>query len=288
MQQIRELSKKDFPKRLLEIPDQPKKLFIRGELPPEEYKWLCVVGSRKYSNYGKEACEKLIAGLRGYPVIIVSGLALGMDSIAHRAALAAGLKTVAVPGSGIDDSVLYPSSNRELAKKILENGGCVLSEFEPDFRATTWSFPQRNRIMAGLSDAVFVIEAEIKSGTLITSRLATDYNRDVFTVPGSIFSKTSEGPHMLIGLGATAITSSEDIVKALGLELKTNDHKLTTSDYADCSEKERKVLEFLKEPNSRDEVTRALSLSASEANTLLGILEIKGLIKESMGELHLI
>lgn len=281
---IKTIEKKDFPKRLREIPDLPEKLFIRGELPPEDHKWLCVVGSRKYSNYGKEACEKLIAGLRGYPIIIVSGLALGMDAIAHQVALSAGLKTVAVPGSGIDDSVLYPMSNRQLARKILEHGGCLLSEFEPDFRATAWGFPQRNRIMAGLSDAVLVIEAEIKSGTLITSRLATDYNRDVFTVPGSIFSKTSEGPHMLLGLGATPIASSGDLLKALGLKVEKSVPEKNA--YADCSAKEREVLEFLKEPRARDEVTRALSLSASEANTLLGILEIKGFIKESMGELH--
>src|SRR3989344_4618820 len=194
---MKELLLDQFPRRLREIPDPPEKLYMQGVLPSEEHKWLCVVGSRRYTNYGKEVCGKLIEGLRGYPVVIVSGLALGIDALAHRAALAANLPCVAVPGSGLSPHVLHPASNRRLADDILLSGGAMLSEFEPDFRPTLWSFPQRNRIMAGLSDAVLVIEAESKSGTLITSKLATEYNRDVFTLPGSIFSSTSAGPHML-------------------------------------------------------------------------------------------
>lgn len=245
-----------------------------------------MVGSRKYSSYGKEVCQKLIDGLRGYPIIIVSGLALGMDAIAHEAALETGLKTIAVPGSGLDDSVLYPRSNYTLAKRILENDGCLLSEFEPKFRATPYSFPERNRIMAGLSDAVLVIEAEIRSGTLITSRLATDYNRDVFTVPGSIFSKNSEGPHMLIRLGATPITSSKDILTAFGLEPDKSGDK--TKNYADCSDDEKKILALLKSPLPREELFEKAGLPMQKLNTLLSILEIKGHISETMGEIHLV
>src|SRR3989339_1250495 len=212
--EIIKLSKQDFPEKLLEIPQPPKQLFIRGNLPDwENSKFVAVVGSRKYTNYGKEACEKIISGLRGCDVTIISGLAIGIDSIAHKSALEAKLKSIAVPGSGLNSSVIYPSINKKLADEIVQSGGCLLSEFEPDFQATTWSFPQRNRIMAGLSDAVMVIEAEIKSGTLITSRLATDYNRDVFAVPGSIFSPNSSGPNMLIRLGATPVTSSADILE---------------------------------------------------------------------------
>src|SRR3989344_5297892 len=159
--EIKKLTSGNFPPQLLEIPQPPKELFI--------------VGSRKYTTYGKEACEKLIEGLRGYPIVIVSGLALGIDSIAHKKALDVGLTTIAFPGSGLDPKVLYPATNAHLAERIVEAGGAVISEFEPDFRATPWSFPQRNRLMAGISDAVLVIEAEQKSGTLITSRLATEY-----------------------------------------------------------------------------------------------------------------
>src|SRR3989338_6399828 len=146
---IRKLGKEDFPKRLLQITDPPEQLYVRGELPPEDSKCLCVVGARKYSEYGKQAIEKLIAGLRGYSIVIVSGLALGIDSIAHRAALDAGLITIAVPGSGLDSKVLYPASHKQLAEKIVASGGCLLSEFETMFRPTAYSLPQRNRIMAG-------------------------------------------------------------------------------------------------------------------------------------------
>ena len=142
------LTKEQFPELLREITDPPKKLFIKGELPSEEMKFLCVVGSRKYSPYGKEVCRTLIEGLKGYDVVIVSGLALGIDAIAHEAALEVGLTTIAVPGSGLGDKVLHPSTNRNLAKRILDAGGALVSEFEEDFKATYYSFPQRNRIMA--------------------------------------------------------------------------------------------------------------------------------------------
>ena len=190
------ISKNEFPAAfspLLEIPEPPEKLYYRGALPDDDTVLLAVVGSRKYSHYGKEACEQVVKGLRGYDITIVSGLALGIDSIAHRSALDAGLKTIAVPGSGLDDDALYPREHLQLAREIVEKGGALVSEYEPDFKATTWSFPRRNRIMAGLSKAVLVVEAERPSGTLITARLALDYGRDVFAVPGSIFSETSRG-----------------------------------------------------------------------------------------------
>ena len=133
---------------LLEIPDAPKEVYVRGNLPPYGNMCLAVVGSRNYSNYGKQVVDYLISGLRSYPISIISGLALGIDALAHEAALHAGLHTLAVPGSGLDDSVIYPRKNFGLAQKILENGGGLLSEFEPDFRATQWSFPKRNRIMS--------------------------------------------------------------------------------------------------------------------------------------------
>ena len=273
----------DFPRRLREITDPPKKLYIEGALPPEDHKWLAVVGSRKYTNYGKEACEKLIEGLAGYPIVIVSGLALGIDALAHRAALDAKLPCVAVPGSGLNPKVLYPSTNRRLADEILKAGGAMLSEFESDFRATAWGFLQRNRIMAGLSDAVLVIEAEQRSGSLVTSKFATEYNRDVFTVPGSIFSSSSAGPHMLIKLGATPITSSTDLLEALGF---TANEKVV-HDYSDCTPEEKKVIELLAEPLSRDDLIDTLGIPISQANALLSFMELKGLIKESTGEIHL-
>jgi DNA processing protein len=284
---IRELKKKEFPSQLLEIPQPPEKLFIRGNLPGPNTKLLCVVGSRRYTNYGKEACEKLISGLRGYDVAIVSGLAIGIDGIAHEAAINTGLKTIAVPGSGLGVSAIHPIAHVGLAKKILDCGGCMLSEYEEDFKSTLWSFPQRNRIMAGLSCAVLIIEAEIKSGTLITSRMATDYNKDVLTVPGNIFSKTSSGPHMLIRLGATPITKPEELLEALGFKSKDSTPRNLELEYNECSPEEKAVIKILREPMEKDELIRALDMPVGQANAVLSVMELKGLIIEKLGEVHL-
>ena len=190
--QIRKLPKSKFPKALLEIPQPPENLWIIGELPTDKNLiYLSVVGSRKFTTYGREACEKIITGLKGYPIVIVSGFAMGIDTIAHKAAMRAGLKTMVFPGSGLSDKAIYPKTNVQLMREVVENGGCLLSEFEPDFMATQWGFPMRNRLMAGISKAVLIIEAEERSGTLITARLTTEYNRDLLVVPGSIFSSNS-------------------------------------------------------------------------------------------------
>lgn len=282
--QIRDLPIKDFPPLLKEINDPPKSLRIVGDFPKTE-KYLAVVGSRKYSEYGKNVCEKLIEGLTGYSITIVSGLALGMDAIAHRAALRAGLPTVAVPGSGLSEKVLYPRTNFLLGKEIVESGGALLSEFPDDHKPYLFDFPKRNRIIAGMCDATLIVEAELKSGTLITSKLAIEYNRDVFTIPNSIFSKTSEGPHMLLRLGATPITQPLDIISALGL--KPHENLFQKREYKDCSTDEHEVIDLLTEPLSRDEIIRRLGKPVYVTQTILATMEIKGLIEESMGEIHL-
>jgi len=273
---IQQLEPSEFPSLLKEINDPPKQLYVRGALPSPDMKCVTVVGARNYSNYGKQVVETLIGGLRGKNIAIISGLALGIDGLAHRAALDAGLFTLAVPGSGLDDSVLYPRRHRQLAEEILGSGGGLLSEFEPDFVATKWSFPQRNRIMAGLAHAVLVIEASLQSGTLITSRLATDYNRDVLTVPGSIFSENAKGPHMLLRLGAVPITSSSDILETLGIE---TDDPPERESAANLTEMEQAVLRLLREPQERDFVIRTLNISVADANVLLMKMEMNNLIK---------
>lgn len=272
-----------LPYLLTQIPDPPKtgKLYIRGNFPnPEHYKFLTVIGSRKYSTYGKQVCEHIMRELVGYPIVIVSGLALGIDSIAHQTALENNLLTVAVPGSGLHDRVLYPASNRGLAERILKNGGCLVSEFEPDFKATTWSFPQRNRIMAGLSDALLVIEAENISGTRITARLATEYNREVFSIPGSILSPTSGGTNELIKEGATPLTSAQDIIEFFGFK-QGKQKKLQF-----LSEDEEKIIKLLIEPQSRNEIAQQTGMSIIKLNILLSSMEIKGLLKEAMGKIY--
>jgi DNA processing protein len=284
MSDIYKLKHEEFPEQLLEIPHPPQNLYIKGKLPPKDSIYLAVVGSRKHTSYGREICEKLIHGLKGYPIVIVSGLALGIDSIAHKAALDANLITMSFPGSGLDEKVLHPQSNVNLARQIVQKGGCLISELEPSWKATLYSFPQRNRLMAGICKAVLIIEAQEKSGTLITARMALDYNRDVLSVPGSVFSSCSRGTNMLIRQGATPVTTSEEILDALGFEIKkeemTNEEK-----YADCSKEEKKILSLLFEPVERNELIRLSGMPTNEANALLSIMEIKELIKEQLGEI---
>ena len=292
---IQKLNRKDWPPLLQEINQVPEKLFYAGQIADWSRKLLCVVGARKNTSYGKEAVETFIEGLRGYPITIVSGLALGIDSIAHRAALKNNLPTISVPGSGLSLEVLHPQSHTRLAEEIVDKGGMLMNEFEPDFKATQWSFPQRNRIMAGMSHATLVVEAEKKSGTLITARLATEYNRDVLALPGSIFNTTSQGPHMLIRLGATPIRDSDDILEALHLANPSADgndnNKNDEEKYFDCSEKEMLIIKLLIEPLERDEILRQAAsehqIPIAETQTLLSLLELKGLIKETLGEIRL-
>ena len=284
--EIKQLKKQDWPEALLEINDPPEQLNYRGQQPDWSSVFLTVVGSRRYSQYGKEVCEKLISGLKGYDITIVSGLALGIDGIAHKSALSNGLKTIAVPGSGIDKSVLYPSSNRGLAEQILKAGGTLLSEFDPLEPANIWTFPQRNRIMAGLAKTVLIIEATDRSGTLITARLALDYNREVCVVPASIFSRYGMGSNKLLRQGATAINTSDDLLETLGFKSET-DSSQKELNFDDCSPEEKQILELLKEPKNRNELIQQSQLTASQTNILLSSMEIKGFIKESLGKIHL-
>lgn len=291
--EIKKLERQDWPPLLEEINQLPKQLFYAGKVPDWKRKLLCIVGARKNTSYGKEAVESFVEGLKGYPVTIVSGLAMGIDAIAHKAAIKNGLPTISVPGSGLMKDVLHPQSNANLAEEIVQKSGTLMNEFDPQFKATHWSFPQRNRIMAGMSHATLIIEAEKKSGTLITARLATEYNRDVLALPGSIFNTTSNGPHMLIRLGATPIRDSDDLLEALHIqkdESEGND-KDDEAKYFDCSEKEMMIIKILNEPLERDEILRQAkenhNLQIGETQTLLSLLELKGLIKESLGEMRL-
>ena len=267
--------------------DPPKELYLEGVLPnPNEFTYLTVVGSRRVTRYGQEACESLIRGLVGHPITIVSGLAIGTDTLAHKAALDAGLPTIAIPGSGLDGSVLHPQSNARLADRIVETGGALLAELPPEAPAGIHTFPRRNRIMAGLSKAVLIVEAGEKSGTLITARLALDYNREVGAVPGSIFSPQSYGTNQLIRQGATPITASSDLLEML--DFKPDADEVKTLDLDLLSPAERTIVELLMiEPLPRDELIRRLERPTNEINVLLATMDIKGLIKEALGEIRL-
>ena len=263
-------------KPLLEIPEPPQHLWLNGKLPAPELNLIAVVGSRRYSTYGKQVVDYLIESLRSYPIGIVSGLAIGIDALAHSAALRHGLYTLAVPGSSLEAEVLYPAQNRGLAERILEAGGGLLTEFPPHTKAAKWTFPKRNRIMAGLTKATLLIEAGEKSGTLITARMAVDYNRELLAVPGNIFSTNSFGVHQFIKLGATPVTCGDDIINALGikplpLQMSTNQLQLTAQ--------QNLVIKNLREPTSRDQLIRSLHMAPNEAGSLLMEMEMAGYIK---------
>ncbi len=286
MTSTRLLTPEEFPPQCAELPQKPKQLSMRGAIPDWEAPMLAVVGSRRYTSYGKQACEKIIGELAGSGIVIVSGLALGIDAIAHEAAMKAGLTTIAFPGSGLAENVLYPSVNRHLAKRIVEHGGALISEYPDTMRSMQYMFPARNRLMAGIARGVLVIEAEEKSGTRITARLATEYNKDVFAVPGSIFSITAGGPNALLKQGAIPITCGNDILTHWGLASKEVDEARQASLFDDCSPEERCVLDALREPLSKDDLTACTALPIHELNVTLSVLEIRGLIAERLGKVE--
>jgi DNA processing protein len=207
----------------------------------------------------------------------VSGLALGIDAIAHRTALEVGLSCVGIPGSGLDDDVLYPRTNVSIARRIVESGGALVSEFEPTQRAAPWTFPKRNRIMAGMSHATLLIEATERSGTLITARLASDYNRELLAVPGSIFSEHSHGTHQFIKLGATPVTSASDVLAALHLEEHAA-HAPPT-----LTPDEQVVWDALSEPRDSDALVQVLKIPIHELHTTLTLMELGGHLVEYDG-----
>ena len=276
------LEREDFPPLLQEIPDLPNRLFVRGALPRKGFVPLCVVGSRALTPYGARMCASLVAGLARQPVAIISGLALGADAAAHKAALDVGLPTVAVLPSSVDDRSIYPSSNFPLAQNILKAGGALVSEYEGPFKPGQYSFGARNRIMAGMSKATLIIEAAIKSGTLITARLALDYNREVLALPHDIGRTQGEGANRLIREGATLVRNPEDICQTLGLaELpKTNTLPL------DLTDPERTIVEILEEPMGKDELIEMSGLPAHEIGITLSKLLIRGLIAERLGKIE--
>lgn len=195
------------------IPDKPTRLFYEGniDLLREKHLYICIVGPRKASPYGIQVTEHIIEFLKDFNIITVSGAAYGIDGLVHTLSIKHDIKTIAIPGSGIDDDFFYPRAHLDLKHEILDHGGLVVNEFEPQTRSSLWTFPVRNRLMAGLSHVTIVVEAEEKSGTLITANLAIDYNREVLSVPGNIFSRNSQGTNDLIDRGAKIMINLETL-----------------------------------------------------------------------------
>ncbi|TAL19734.1 DNA-protecting protein DprA [Patescibacteria group bacterium] len=268
----------EFPRLLLEIPDPPAFLHVRGALTSDAAA-VAVVGTRRASGYGLEMAREIAAGLSRAGVVVVSGLALGIDAAAHEAAVGSGGATWAFLGSGLNNASIYPPSNRGLAAKILEGGGALLSETPPGVAGFKHIFPIRNRLIAGVSLAVVVVEAAVRSGSLTTAAAALEYNREVFAVPGDARREVSAGCHELIRRGAGLVASADDVLAALGL-LKKRAAVKTPELPAD----QAKMLALLtREGAEIDELARALRLSPAEASRILSFLELGGWAKNSGG-----
>ncbi|MBI5071705.1 DNA-protecting protein DprA [Candidatus Falkowbacteria bacterium] len=271
-----------YPKLLKEIWNPPAILYVKGELPPDDGFNLAVVGTRKISTYGRQIASMLTAELVQNGFNIISGLALGVDALAHQTTVGLGGKTIAVLGSGIDSESVYPVQNKYLAGEIIKTGGAVISEYPLGAIAMPGNFPLRNRIVSGLSLGTLVIEAAEESGALITAQCALEQNREVFAVPGSIFNPTSAGPNKLIKMGAKAVTSVNDILETLNL-VKAADF-IQNKKILPASPEEEKILANLSaEPTHVDKLITASGLDTAKVGAILTLMEMKGMVKNLGG-----
>ncbi len=266
----------NYPSRLREIYDYPPVIYVRGSLLPEEEWYLAVVGTRRATVYGRQVTEEIVADLARSKITIVSGLAKGIDSIAHRSALEAGGRSIAVFASGLD--IVYPSENANLARSIIEHGA-LISEYPLGTKPRAENFPRRNRIMSGLSLGVLIVEADETSGAMITTHLALEQNREVFAVPGSILSPASRGTNHLIQEGAKLVRDYTDILEELNL--MTVAHQMELKEVIPSSDDESLLLKQLTaEPAHIDEVCRSSGLPMSTVSSTLAMMELKGLVKQ--------
>jgi len=301
------LQDKDYPELLKKIKNPPFVLYGRGQVPDGTWfsKSVGIVGARKTTEYGREVTKLLTTELVLSGFTIVSGLALGVDGVSHMTALENNGKTIAVLGCGVD--CCFPGENQSLYNSILESGNCIVSEFPLGMKPTQWTFPVRNRIIAGLSQAVLVTEGAEDSGSLITAEFALKFNRKVFAVPGPITSTMSKGPYKLISKGAKLVTSGQDILKELtiptfakaasfaGLRFaegfgkarvatKVESAGKQNSKFKDATKEERKILDLLQnEVLYFDEIVRKTKFKSSQLSSLLSLMEIKGFIKSLDG-----
>jgi len=277
MYEIREIKieDKDYPEELKKIKDAPKILYYIGILPKNNEKCFAIVGTRHCSPYGQQVALKISGELADAGLAIVSGLAPGIDTFSHRAVVEKKKRTIAVLGTGLDEKSIYPQTNLDLSKKIIEHGGCLISELPEGTNGSKFSFPRRNRIISGLSCGVLVIEAKEKSGSLITADLAKKQNKILFAVPGPIYSLNSSGPNKLIKNGAKLIESTNDILDELGLKQNRVQLKLKAE-----NDEEKLILEALKEEALYvDKIIEKTKLNASLVAATLALMEISGKIR---------
>jgi len=273
-----------YPKLLKKIKDAPKQLYYKGKWDDKIFEnCLAVVGSRQMTTYGKRVVDQIVAEVAGAGITIVSGFMYGVDATAHKAALRVGGRTIAVMPCGIER--IHPEYQQDLYVEILNNNGLVVSEYEGEMQPANWSYPKRNRIVAGLSKAALIIEAGEKSGSLITANFAKKFNRKIFAVPGPITSENSKGTNQLIEKGATMATSSRDILDYYRLSpvfssrftLKGSD----TSRKIQGSSLEQQIIEQLKrESLDIDTISRNFGISAAKLGTVLSLMQLKGLVQQ--------
>lgn len=278
------LSDNAYTRSLKQIKNPPKQLYYRGNLDCLRNKSIAIVGSRKMTRYGKEVTGQFVADFVSAKITTISGFMYGVDTIVHQKTVEFAGNTVAVFGCGLD--YIYPSENEKLYEQILDNNGLVLSEYEPSAKAHLWKYPQRNRIVAGLASlGVLVVEAGMKSGSLITASLALEMNKSLYAVPGPINSSTSAGTNMLIKTGqAKLVTNSSDI---LG-KLKKKKARITAEPSPDLNKTEQQIWDKLNsEPCSIDELSAALGISVVELSQIITQMSLKGVIAESAGKYYL-
>lgn len=270
---------KDYPQRLKNIYDYPYGLFVRGQLPKDEHPTAAIIGTRQCTNYGREIAKKIAEELSLYGVGIVSGLAKGIDSAAHMGTVESGGAAYAVMGCGVD--ICYPRENIELFCKCIECGG-IISEFPPGTRPAPWQFPQRNRIISGLSDIIIVVEAKEKSGSLITVESALEQGKDVFAVPGRLGDVMSTGCNMLIKAGACIITDIKEILNDIGINTQSENDFIIKNEFT--LEKDLQVvyscLDLL--PKSLDQIAEETGYSITNIMQIIIKLQFMDLVTEPM------
>jgi DNA processing protein len=276
----------EYPKQLKEIYNHPAILYVRGSFQKSDELSLAVVGARKYSPYGKQVVSSLVSDLARTGITIVSGLALGIDALSHWATLKNNGRTIAVLGSGIDQKSIHPATNWNLAQEIISSGGMIVSEYPIGTFPLKHHFPNRNRLISGLSLGVLVIEASQKSGALITANYALEQNREVFSVPGNIFSSVSQGTNKLVKMGAKTATCADDILEELNLHssaVSQNKIKVDKEIIPDTIEEEKILNHLSNEPIHIDKLIKLCEMDASLVNSTLTLMEIKGKVKDLGG-----
>ena len=279
----------NYPKRLKECADGPVLLYTKGKMNLNAERIVSIVGSRKSTSYGKKICEQLVDSFSSYNVLILSGLAYGIDIYAHRASLKNNLPTVGVLAHGLDN--LYPSEHYITAEKMQENGGLV-TEFMSETKMNPEYFPRRNRIVAGMADATIIVEATFKSGALITAEIANSYNRDVFAVPGRLDDLSSEGCNLIIRSNkAMLIQSAEDVIRVMSWDTENKKPKQRQQElFAHLSAEEEMLVTVLKEKEKAhvDDISHVSGLAMSRTAALLLNLEFSGVIKSLPGKIYML